>query len=124
MIRGASVDPGHAFIQYVSPNAYSFGIYERSDSPADLWRDVLQRYENDVAAAGAKAIGRRVPMATGTNQGRAYTVERKTPVPSHSREYLLRSDHRIVLVQVVTQDDNLSRLNAELLEVLTHLEVL
>jgi hypothetical protein len=124
MIRDASVDPGHAYIEYVSPNAYSFAVYERSDAPTDLWRDVQQRYENDVATAGAKVVGRRIPIATGANQGRAYTIERKTPLPSRSREWLLRSDHRIVLVQVVTQDQDLSRIGTELLEVLSHLEVL
>jgi hypothetical protein len=124
MIRDASLDPGHAYIQYVSAKAYSFAIYERSDAPTDLWRDVEQRYEDDVAAEGAKVVGRRVAMATGSNQGRAYTVERKEPLSSRSREILLRSDHRVVLVQVVSQDPDLSRLSGELLEVLAHLEVL
>jgi hypothetical protein len=124
MIRDASVDPGHAYIQYVSPKSYSFAIYERSDAPTDLWRDVEQRYLDVVAAVGAKVVGRRVAMATGTNQGRAYTIERKQPLPSRSRELLLRSDHRIVLVQVVSQDADLSRLSAELLEVFAHIEVL
>ncbi len=123
-IRDAGVDPGHAYIQYVSPNAYSFAIYERSDAPTDLWRDVEQRYEDDVAAAGAKVVGKRVPVATATNQGRAYTIERKTPLASRSREFLVRSDHRVVLVQIVSQDDDLSRLSAEILEVMSHLEVL
>lgn len=123
-IRDASVDPGHAYIEYVSPSAYTFAIYERSDAPTDMWRDVQQRYENDVAAAGAKVVGRHVPVATDTNQGRAYTIERKTPAPSRSREYILRSEHRLVLVQVVTQEADLSRIGAELVEVLAHLEVL
>jgi len=124
MIRDASVDPGHAYIEYVSPSAYSFAIYERSDAPTDLWRDVQLRYEKDVESAGAKIVGRHVPMATGTNQGRAYTIERKAPLPSRSREWLLRSDRRVVLVQVVTQDQDLSRIGNEVLEVLSHLEVL
>ena len=34
MVRDASNDPGHAYIRYVSPRAYSFAIYERSDAPA------------------------------------------------------------------------------------------
>jgi len=123
-IRDASVDPGRGYILYVSPNAYSFAIYERSDAPTDLWRDVQARYENDVASAGAKVVGRHVPLATALNQGRAFTVERKAPLASRSREYLLRSDHRVVLVQVVSQDPNLTRLAPELLEVLSHLEVL
>src|SRR5262245_4221701 len=37
MIREASNEPGRSFIQYTSPKAYSFGIYERPDSPTDLW---------------------------------------------------------------------------------------
>jgi hypothetical protein len=123
-IRDAGVDPGHAYVQYVSPNAYSFAIYERSDAPADLWRDVEQRYEDDVAAAGAKVVGKRIPVATSTNQGRAYTIERKTPLASRSREVLVRSDHRVVLVQIVSQDPDLSRVSAEVLEVMSHLEVL
>jgi hypothetical protein len=124
MIRDAGVDPGHAYIQYVSPSAYSFAVYERSDAPSDLWRDIEQRFEDDVVAAGAKVVGRNAPMATGTNQGRAYTIERKTPAPSRSREILIRSDHRVVLVQVVSQDKDLSRMSAELLEVFANLEVL
>lgn len=123
-VRDASVEPGRAYIVYVSPNAYSLAIYERSDAPSDVWRDVQQRYEKDVAAAGAKVVGQHVPVATATNQGRAYTIERKTPLPSRSREYILRSDHRVVLVQVVSQDPGLSRLSTELLDVLGHLEVL
>jgi hypothetical protein len=123
-VRDASLDAGRGYILYVSPSAYSFAIYERSDAPTDVWRDVQSRYESDVAAAGAKVVGRHVPIATGVNQGRAYTIERKTPLPSRSREYLLRSEHRVVLVQVVSQDRDLTRLGSELLDVLSHLEVL
>ena len=124
MIRDANVDPGHAYVEYVSPSAYSFAIYERSDAPTDLWRDIQLRYEKDVESAGAKIVGRHIPMTTGANQGRAYTIERKSPLPSRSREWLLRSDHRVVLVQVVTQDQDLSRIGNEVLEILSHLEVL
>jgi hypothetical protein len=117
-------------LEYVSPTgAYTFGIYERSDSPGDLWRDVVLRYENDVATSGAKILGQRIPMATDTNQGRAYTITRKVEdgkaaVVSRSREILLRSDHRVVLVQFVAQDDGLDHLSGELLEVIKHIEVL
>jgi hypothetical protein len=127
-IRDASVEPGHSFVRYVSPNAYSFAVYERSDSPGKPWSDILAHYEADVAANGATAIGRRVPMATGANQGRAYTVDRKIEskdkILSRSREILLRSDHRIVLVQIVTSEENLSRISGELLEILQRVEVL
>ncbi|MDP9151422.1 MAG: hypothetical protein M3O36_15980 [Myxococcota bacterium] len=124
MIRDASVERGHGYILYVSPDAYSFAIYERSDPPAAPWTDIERRYEEDVTAAGAKASGWRVPVATLTNQGRAYTVERKQPLASRSREILLRGSHRVVLVQIVSQDPDLSRLGPELLEVANHLEVL
>jgi hypothetical protein len=123
-IRDAGVDPGHEYILYVSPSAYSFAIYARIDGAGDSWRDIQGRYETDVAAAGAKVAGKNVPVATSANQGRAYTIERSAPLPSRSREYLLRGEHHVVLVQVVSQEPNLSRLSAELLEVLGHLEVL
>ena len=129
MIREASVDPGHAYIQYISPKAYSFAIYERPDSPTDLWRDVLSRYEDDLQAVGAKAEGKRVPFATFNGQGRAFSVERKVdaakkPLVSRSREVLVRGEHRIVLVQVVHEGPDLSSLDQELMRVLTTLEVL
>ena len=125
-IRDASDEPGHRFIRYVSPHAYSFAIYETSDAPTDSWHDILERYEVDVVAAGAKAVGRRIAVATNTNQGRAYTVERKVEAMqarSRSREIVLRGDLHVVLVQVVTEEDGLSRIGAEVLEVLKRLEV-
>jgi len=127
-IRDASLEPGRSFVRYVSPNAYSFAIYERSDPPGKSWNDVLAHYEADVTASGAKAIGQRVPTATTTNQGRAYTIDRKieskTPILSRSREILLRGEHRIVLLQIVTSEESLSRISGELLEILEHVEVL
>ena len=126
-VRDASVEPGHQYIRYVSPEAYSFAIYQRSDSPGSSWHDILEHYEADVVANGAKAIGQRIPMATASNQGRAYTIDRKiegkVPVLSRSREILLRGDHAIVLVQVVSQEENLARVSDELLEIFRRLEV-
>jgi hypothetical protein len=129
MIREASNDPGRAYIQYVSPRAYSFALYERSDSPADPWRDVLLRYEKDLKAVGAKATGSRVPVATAIGQGRAYSLERpvkaaKRPFMSRSREIVLRGRTRIVLVQVVHENEDLSTLDPELMRVISTLEVL
>jgi hypothetical protein len=127
-IRDASLEPGHSYVRYLSPDAYSFAIYERTDSPGKSWKDILEHYEADVAANGAKAVGLRVPMATGSNQGRAYTIDRKieskVPVLSRSREILLRGEHRVVLVQIVTSEENLSRLSDQLLEILRRVEVL
>jgi hypothetical protein len=129
MIREASNEPGHAFIQYVSPRAFSFAIYERVDAPTDLWRDVLNRYEDDVAAVGAKISGKRVPMATLLGQGRSFTVERKVdaakrPFISHSREFIVRGDHRLVLVQIVNSGEDLSAVDAEIMRAVSTLEVL
>ena len=129
MIREASNDPGRAYIQYISPKAYSFAIYERPDAPTELWKDVLNRYEDDVSSVGAKVVGKRVPVATAIGQGRAYTIERtvdaaKRPFVSHSREVVLRGDHRIVIVQIVQQAENLSAVEDELLRVIGTLEVL
>jgi hypothetical protein len=129
MVREASNEPGRSFIQYTSPKAYSFGIYERPESSKEAWRDVLNRYEDDVASVGAKVVGRRVPVATAIGQGRAFTIERsveaaKRPFTSHSREIVLRGDHRIVVVQVVYQGENLSAVDDELLRVIGTLEVL
>lgn len=129
MIREASNEPARAYIQYTSPNAYSFGIYERPDSPQDLWLDILTRYEDDIASVGAKAVGKRVPVATWRGQGRAYSIERKVeaakrPLISHAREYVLRGEHRIVIVQVVHDGEDFSGIDAELARVIGTLEVL
>jgi hypothetical protein len=128
-IREASNEPARAYIQYTSPRAYSFGIYERPDSPGDLWRDVLTRYEDDVASVGAKAVGRRVPVATWRGQGRAYSIERKVeaakrPLISRSREIVLRGESRIVIVQIVHDGEDMSAIDAELARVVGTLEVL
>src|SRR5580692_1826175 len=58
-LRDASVEPGQSFVRYLSPDAYSFAIYERSDSPGKDWKDILEHYEADVAGNGAKALGGR-----------------------------------------------------------------
>jgi hypothetical protein len=127
-IRDASVEPDHSYIRYVSPDAYSFAIYERSDSPGKSWPAILEHYEADLTANGAKALGQHVPVATATNQGIAYTIDRKIeskdPILSRSREFLLRGKHRIVVVQVVTQEETLARISGELLEIFRRLEVL
>jgi hypothetical protein len=129
MIREASNEPGHAYLQYTSPRAYSFGVYERPDSPSDLWLDILTRYEDDVASVGAKAVGKRVPVATWRGQGRAYSIERKVeaakrPLISRAREIVLRGEHRVVIVQIVHDGEDLSAVDGELARVIGTLEVL
>ncbi|HET9929300.1 MAG TPA: hypothetical protein VFQ35_01375 [Polyangiaceae bacterium] len=129
MLRDGVNTPGQSFVQYISPNAYSFAVYERPESTSELWRDVQQRFEDDAQSLGAKVVGKRVPMATLGSQGRAYTVERqveaaKAPFVSHSREYLLRGKTRIVLVQIVTDGEDLSAIDRELMRVVQTIEVL
>lgn len=129
MLRDGGNQPGQALVQYISPNAYAFGVYERPDAPTDLWRDILQRFEDDTQSVGAKVVGGRVPMATFEGQGRAYTVERqveaaKRPLSSRSREYLIRGRSRVVLVQIVHEGEDLSAVDRELTRVVQTLQVL
>jgi hypothetical protein len=127
-IRDASLEPRHSYIRYISPHAFSFAIYERSDGSGEAWEDILKRYEGDVAASGAKIIGQHIATATPANQARGYSIERrieaKPPVVSRSREYLLRGERKVVLLQIVTDDESLSRIAGELLELMSRLEVL
>jgi hypothetical protein len=129
LLRDASNQPGQAYVGYISPNAYSFAIYERPESPSAPWRDMLKRYEDDAQSVGAKIVGKRVPIATGIGQGRAFSVQRsveaaKRPLVSRSREYLVRGEGRVVVVQIVYEGDDLSQVNPELLRVVDTLEVL
>ena len=69
-----------------------------------------------------------MPVSTGIGQGRAYTVEReveaaKRPLLSRSREYLVRGQTRIVLLQIVHQGE-IAEVDDELLRVIDTLEVL
>ena len=129
MLRDGNNSPGQAFVQYVSPKAYSFALYERPEAPSELWRDVMKRFEDDTRAAGAKITGKRIPVSTALGQGRAYTVERtveapKRPLLSHSREMLIRGEHRIILAQIVYEGDGLESVDDELLRVIATLEIL
>ena len=128
VVRTASNQPQERYIEYVSPNEYVFSIYERVDSPEDVWREVMARYEDQVKGDGAELLGQRVPVSTWNAQGRAYVVRRqvkaaKSPFISVSREYLARSDHRIVLVQIVHQTATLKPVSDELLRVIQTLEI-
>jgi hypothetical protein len=119
-IRNASNRPGEPYIHYVSPNAYSFAIYQRRDPPGDSWKEIIDRYTADVEAKGATITGRLIPMATANGQGRAFTVERqveaaKRPFESKSREIVLRSGKIVALVQIVHQEQNLEAVDDELL---------
>jgi hypothetical protein len=104
-VRGADYTPEQRFISYQSPRQFLFSIYERIDHPEDSWADVLRRFEGDLREQGAQVLASRVPVASGNAQGRSYllktTVAAKPPYTSYSHEILLRSERRLLLVQVV-----------------------
>lgn len=105
VIRSADYTPEHRFISYQSPRQFLFSIFERVDHPEDTWTDVLRRYEADVDEQGSQILSGRAPFATANTQARAYVL--KTRVPSrpeyqnYAHEVLIRSDHRLLLVQIV-----------------------
>lgn len=128
VIRAADSTPEHRYIEYVSPNEYMVAVYELVESPLDPWLEILQRYEEQAKTSGADFLGQRVPMATANAQGRGYLVRRpvaaaKAPLLNYANEYLLRSDHRVVLLQIVHHDKNLAPMDAELRRVVETLEV-
>jgi hypothetical protein len=104
-IRGADYTPQHRFISYQSPRQFLFSIYERVDPTDDPWPEVLKRYEADVAQQGAQILTQRAPVASANAQGRAYLLRTRIPsrpdYQAYSHEVLLRSNHRVLLVQVV-----------------------
>jgi hypothetical protein len=128
VVRAASGRAERRFLEYVSPNEYMVAVYELVDSPDDPWLDIMTRYEDQADKSGANLVERRVPMATWNAQGRGYVVRRavaasKAPVVNFSHEYLLRSDRRIVLLQIVHHDESLERLGTELRRVVETFEV-
>lgn len=128
VIRSASNVPQKRYIEYVSPDQYVVAIYERLESPWDPWRVVMGRFEEDVQHSGGIILDKGVPMATWNAQGRAYRVERpvsapKAPIESYTREYLLRSDERIVLLQVVHPGTSVAPISSELLRPLDTMQV-
>jgi hypothetical protein len=104
-VRGADYTPESRFISYQSPRQFLFSIYERIDHPEDSWADVLRRFEGDLREQGAQILASRVPVASANAQGRSYllktTVAAKPPYQSFSHEILLRSERRLLLIQVV-----------------------
>lgn len=128
-IRRASNDETQRFVEYVSPKQYMVSIYERVEDAGAPWHEVMQSYEAQVKADGAKIIGLPYPGATWNSQARIYDVERsvkapKRPLKTYSREYLARGNNRIVLIQVVHPEQTIEPIGDELLRVMTHLQVL
>lgn len=128
VLRKASNEPGRRFVQYVSPKEYVFAVYEWPDHADAPWREVLARYEEAASASHAELLEQRIPMATWNAQARAFVVRRriaaaKQPFVNTSLELLARSDHRVILVQIVHQREDLSDLTGELLRVVDTLIV-
>lgn len=120
IIRRASNQPDEPFIHYVSPNAYSFALYQRRDPAGDPWSGIRARYVEDAETTGARVIAGSIPVAVGRGQGRAFTIEKdvvasKHPLLSRSREIVVRDGDNVVLVQVVHQSDTLSEVDDDLL---------
>jgi hypothetical protein len=128
VIRAGSTNAEHRWVEYVSPNEYMVAIYETVESPSEPWFEVMGRYEDQAKKNGAELLGQRVPMATANAQGRGYLVRRavaaaKGPMINYANEYLLRSDHRIVLLQIVRHDQKLAPMDGELRRVVETFEV-
>ena len=93
-------------MRYVSPRAFVFGIYEWDGSPDEPWSSALSRLEADYKATRTEVVNGRIPIATHDGQGRGFELSRsvpgaKGPYKTASREYLVRSRDRFILVQVV-----------------------
>ncbi|AUX44729.1 hypothetical protein SOCE26_061960 [Sorangium cellulosum] len=108
-VGGADNAPEHRYITYQSPRQFLFSIYERIDSPEDPWPDVLKRYEADLEEQGAQILSGRAPVATANTQGRSYLVKAKIPSKpvsdAFAHEILVRSPHRVLLVQIVHNEN-------------------
>jgi hypothetical protein len=129
IVRSASLEPQKRFIEYVSPREITFAVYERVESPLDPWRVLMSRYEDDVKKSGGLLLAGGVPATTWNAQARAYDVQRSVPAPKSpfvnvSREYLVRSEHRVVVVQIVHQGQSLESADEEMSRVIETLQVL
>jgi len=105
-VRDADYTAEKRFISYQSPRQFSFSIFERVDPNREPWPDVLKRYEEETKGQGAVILATRQPVGTANSQGRAYllrtTVKAKPkPFEAFSTEILVRSEERVLLVQVV-----------------------
>ncbi len=129
VIRGGSVRAEGRFIEYVSPRQVIIAVYERLESPDDTWGKILARYEADTEKQGGTLLGKSVPISTFNSQGRAYDIRRGVPAGSQpfvsfSREYVMRSDHRIVLVQIVRPREDYGEAEPELLNFVKSIRIL
>lgn len=129
VIRRGSIRPEGRFVEYVSPRQVVFSVYERLESPKDLWSTILDRYQADTREQGGEFLGPAVPHATFNAPSRAFDVRRgvpvgKEPLVSFSREYVARSSKRIVLVQIVRPREDYGEAEEELLRIVQSMIVL
>jgi hypothetical protein len=108
-LRDADYTRERRFIAYQSPRQFTFSILERVDPEGDAWPEVLRRYEQETRAEGAKILASRLPTATANGQGRAYVLRssvkgKPTNFDAFATEILVRSERRILLVQVVHRE--------------------
>lgn len=127
-LASASQQAGGRYVRYLSPNAYSFAIYDQPHWSRLSWAELLPIFEKKVEAAGSRVAGGAVPVAVHRGQGFAYDIRfevpaAEAPLLSRSREWLLRADERLVLVQVVRQSATFAKIDEELLQVLSTLRV-
>ncbi len=129
VIRRGSARPQEKFIEYVSPRQVVVAVYERIESPREPWHVVMSRYEAETEQQGGQILGAGVPLSTFDSQARAYDVRRGVPAGSEpfvnfSREYLVRSDNRIILVQIVRPRQDYGEAESELMTMVRSLRVL
>lgn len=116
-ISGADYTPERRYISYQSPRQFLFSIYERVDPVEDTWTDVLRRYEAEVQHQGSQFLAARMPIATANAQGRGYILKTRVParpdMNGFSHEFIIRSDHRLLLIQV-THGENIESVADEI----------
>lgn len=109
-IRDADYTAEKRFISYQSPRQFLFSILERVDPPTDPWPEVEKRYETETRDLLGKFLAQRHPIGTANAQGRSYVVQstvkaKPENMNSYATEILVRSDNRVLLVQVVHRGD-------------------
>ncbi|MBN2194445.1 MAG: hypothetical protein JW751_16630 [Polyangiaceae bacterium] len=129
VIRNASNEPAKRFIEYVSPSQLVFTISEQVESPEEPWSFILDRYQAAAEKAGAKIESEPFPNATWNAQARGFRVRRyvrapKAPFETACLEYIVRSDNRVLLVQIVHQDQTVKPVQDEVMRAFTSMQVL
>ena len=129
VIRSASNEPAKRFIEYVSPTELVFAISERVEAPDESWQFILDRFRADAEKSGAKFLSEAYPNATWNAQARGFVTERfiaapKKPFQNRCLEYLLRSKHRVILLQIVHQGESVEPVENEVLRAFTSMQVL